>query len=72
MLKKKFYTLSVTTKTEDGKVKSVYERYRKIRFRFNKEKRTLRAVLIDSKGKKTIVEKVNVETVEKYPYENLF
>lgn len=72
MLKKKFYTLSVTTKTEDGKVRTVYERYRKIKFRYNKKERTLRAVLTDSKGQKTIVEKVDVETVEKYPYKEWF
>lgn len=72
MWKKKFYTLRVTTQTETGKVKSVYERYTKIKFRFNKEKRTLRAVLIDCKGNKTIVEKVNVESVEKYPYNGVF
>ncbi|MCI8361884.1 MAG: hypothetical protein HFJ41_01810 [Clostridia bacterium] len=72
MWEKKFYTLRVTTQTEEGKVNSVYERYRKIKFRFNKEKRTLRAVLIDSKGNKTIVEKVNVESVEKYPYKGAF
>lgn len=68
MLKKKFYTLKVTTKTGDSNVKILYERYRKIRFRYDKEKKTLKAVLIDSKGQKTIVEKVNVESVEKYPY----
>lgn len=72
MWEKKFYTLRVTTQTEEGKVKSVYEMYRKIKFRFNKEKKTLRAVLIDCKGNKTIVEKVNVESVEKYPYNGVF
>ncbi len=68
MWERKFYTLKVTTKTEDGKQYSTYERYKKIRFRFNKKEKTLRAVLIDGKGRKWIIEKVNVETVEKYPY----
>lgn len=68
MFRKKFYTLTVTTKTEDGRIRSVYEKYKRIRFWYNKEKRTLRAVLIDSKGNKTVLEKVNVESVEKRPY----
>ena len=68
MFRKKFYTLIVTTKTEDERIRYTYERYKKIRFWYNKEKRTIRAVLIDDKGNKTILEKVNVESVEKRPY----
>ncbi len=41
MWKKKFYTLRVTTQTEEGKVNLVYERYRKIKFRLTKKKELL-------------------------------
>ena len=68
MFRKKFYTLTVTTETDDKRICSVYEKYKRIRFWYNKEKRTIRAVLIDSNGNKTILEKVNVESVEKSPY----
>ncbi len=69
-MEKEILYFKSNNKNRRRKQDSAYERNRKIRFRYNKEKKTLRAVLIDNKGRKVIVEKINVESVEKYPYKN--
>lgn len=67
MCKMKFYSLEVTTNEgENGKLRTTYSRYKTIRFRYNKRNKTLKATLISHNGQKKVIEKVNVESVEKY------
>lgn len=67
MLKKKFYNLEViTNEGEKRKLKTTYSGYKTIRFRYNKKNKTLKATLIKYSGEKTVIEKINVESVEKY------
>lgn len=68
MRKKKLYGIEIVTKTENSKGRSIYLGYKKIKYEYDREQRTLRIVLTDDKGKEKIVEKVNVESVEKYSY----
>lgn len=67
MLKKKFYNLEViTNEGENRKLRTTYSGYKTIRFRYNKKNKTLKATLIKYSGEKTVIEKINVESVKKY------
>lgn len=67
MWKKKLYSLEVTTNEgENRKLRTKYSGYKTIRFRYNKRNKTLKATLIRHNGQKKVIEKVNVELVEKY------
>lgn len=62
----KSYSLEVTTKEGDTILRTTYRGYKTIRFRYDKRNKTLRAVLIRYSGNKRVIEKINVESVEKY------
>lgn len=62
--RRKYYRLEVEVREENGK--RILHRYRdrkKIKVRYNKDERTLRAVLTDTDGTKEIIEMINVVSV---------
>lgn len=67
--RKKTYTLEVcteiTTPTGQTILSSTYRDYDKIRYKYNKSEKTLRAVLIRKYGKKEVIEFINVVSVKK-------
>lgn len=73
MGKKKFYSLEViTNEGENRKLRTTYSGYKTIRFRYNKKNKTLKATLIKHSGQRKVIEKVNVESVEKYQEKSWF
>lgn len=65
-MKKRYYSLDVEIKEDDGRRIKRYSGFRKIRYRYNKSEQTLKAVLTTDSGRKQTIDFINVIAVTKY------